>query len=59
MFEFPPIFLDFLRYVWVADGEKAQRELGFKARYNSKEALKKFLAREKRHSIHLVTETAQ
>ena len=32
-------FLDYLRYLWVADGSKIRRELGFSPRLNSREAL--------------------
>jgi UDP-glucose 4-epimerase len=35
----PPAFLDYLRYGWVADGERARRELGFVARFTTREAI--------------------
>ncbi len=41
--EAPGGFVDYVRYLFVADGEKAQRELGFEARYSSREALTAFL----------------
>jgi UDP-glucose 4-epimerase len=34
----PAALLDFIHYSWVADGQRAQDELGFSARYNSKDA---------------------
>ena len=34
----PPALLDFLHYSWVADGARAQDELGFVPRYASKDA---------------------
>ena len=35
--------LNFIRYPWVASTEKMQRELGFKPRYTSREALAEFI----------------
>lgn len=35
----PASFLDYLRYVCVADGERAERELGFRPAYGTREAL--------------------
>jgi UDP-glucose 4-epimerase len=40
----PGAFVDFVRYSFVADGEKASRELGFRARYSSRDALFAYLA---------------
>lgn len=37
--EAPAPFLDFFRYLWVADGEKARRILGFTPRYGTKDAV--------------------
>src|SRR5262249_36451463 len=37
--EAPPTFLDYLRYVCVADGEKAAAQMGFRAAYTTREAL--------------------
>ena len=39
----PPSFLDYLLYVCVADGTKAQRELGFTARFSIKRTILDFL----------------
>jgi UDP-glucose 4-epimerase len=42
--EAPGDFIDYVRYLFVADGAKATRELGFEARYGSREALMDYLA---------------
>lgn len=42
--EAPGGFVDFVRYPFVADGEKALRVYGFEARHTSREALEAFLA---------------
>jgi UDP-glucose 4-epimerase len=39
----PSGFVDFARYPFVADGEKARRDLGFTARHSSREALEAYL----------------
>jgi len=41
--EAPGWFVDYVRYPFVADGEKAEREMGFAARYSSREALESYL----------------
>lgn len=38
----PTRMLDYLRYLWVADGTKAEHELGFKPRFGTREALLSF-----------------
>jgi UDP-glucose 4-epimerase len=43
LFDSPPSFLDFLLYLCVADGAKAQRELGFQARLSIKRTILDFL----------------
>lgn len=40
----PGAFVDYARYLFVADGEKARRELGFEARHGSREALEAYQA---------------
>ena len=42
--EAPGGFLDYARFPFVADGERARRLLGFEARYTSRQALESFLA---------------
>jgi len=43
IFESPPSFLDYLRFLCVADGAKAARELGFKPRFGIKPTILDFL----------------
>ena len=39
----PGGFVDYVRYPFVADGEKARRELGFTPRHSSRDALDAYL----------------
>jgi UDP-glucose 4-epimerase len=39
----PGAFLDYARYLFVADGERARRSIGFQARHSSREALLAYL----------------
>jgi UDP-glucose 4-epimerase len=41
--EAPAVFLDYLRYLWVADGDKARVEMGFEPKYSTKEAWISFI----------------
>jgi UDP-glucose 4-epimerase len=41
--EAPGAFIDYVRFLCVADGAKARRELGFEARHGSREALMDYL----------------
>jgi UDP-glucose 4-epimerase len=41
--EAPGGFIDYVRFLFVADGEKARRDLGFEARFTTREALMAFL----------------
>lgn len=41
--EAPSGFLDYVRYLFVADGDRALRELGFRARHSSRESLLAYL----------------
>jgi UDP-glucose 4-epimerase len=43
VFDSPPNFLDFVRYLCVADGTQAKRELGFRPRYDMKAIIARFL----------------
>jgi len=38
----PPTLLDYLRYLFVADGEKARREMEFEPRYSTRQTLVEF-----------------
>lgn len=52
--EFPPNMLDYLRYLWVADGEKATEKMGFTPKYTTREALLSFMGMQRLRAIHLV-----
>jgi UDP-glucose 4-epimerase len=39
----PGAFVDYVRYPFVADGSRAEREMGFRARHSSREALDAYL----------------
>jgi hypothetical protein len=41
--EAPGGFIDYARFLFLADGEKARRELGFSARFSSRDALMAYL----------------
>jgi UDP-glucose 4-epimerase len=54
----PGGFLDYVRFLFVADGEKARRELGFEPRYGSREALMDYLSYRYPHR-HGATESVE
>jgi len=41
--EAPAPYLDYLRYLWIADGDKARIEMGFEPKYSTKEAWMSFV----------------
>ncbi len=43
VFDSPPSFLDFLRYLCIADGTRAREELGFEPKYDIKRTILDFL----------------
>ncbi len=45
--------LDFLKYLCIADGEKAKKIMGFKAKYSTKEALLSFIGAQRLKQAHL------
>jgi UDP-glucose 4-epimerase len=55
--EAPPSFLDYLRYVCVADGEKAASEMGFRAAYTTREALIDHASAQRLRDVRLLNET--
>jgi UDP-glucose 4-epimerase len=55
--EAPPAFLDYLRYVCVADGEKAATEMGFRAAYTTREALIDYTSAQRLRDVRLLHET--
>lgn len=50
----PASRLDFLKYLSVADGEKAKKEMGFTPRYSTKEALLSFIGAQRLRDAHLL-----
>jgi UDP-glucose 4-epimerase len=55
--EAPPDFLDYLRYICVADGEKAAAEMGFRAAYTTREALIDYTSAQRLRDVRLLHET--
>jgi UDP-glucose 4-epimerase len=53
----PPAFLDYLRYICVADGEKAATEMGFRAAYTTREALIDYTSAQRLRDVSLLQET--
>ncbi len=56
--EAPPTFLKYLRFLCVADGQKARDALGFTPAYTSREALQDFVNAQRLRDVKLLTETA-
>lgn len=54
LFGAPSGHLDFIRYIWVADGEKAEKELGFTPKYSTKETLNHFIGIQRLREIKLI-----
>jgi UDP-glucose 4-epimerase len=54
----PPGFLRYLRYLCIADGEKAAREMGFRAAYTTREALLDYLSAQRLRDVKLLQDTA-
>jgi UDP-glucose 4-epimerase len=52
--DIPPGFLDYFRYLWVADGEKAQRIMKFIPKYSTKEALLNFIGTQRLRNVNLI-----
>lgn len=52
----PPSFLPYLRYVCVADGEKAARVMGFRPAYSTREALLDFISAQRLRDVRLLQE---
>jgi UDP-glucose 4-epimerase len=55
--EAPAAFLDYLRYVCVADGEKARAEMGFVPAYTTREALIDYTSAQRLRDVRLLHET--
>jgi len=50
----PASHVDFLRYLCVADGSKAKKQLNFTAQFSTKEALLSFVGAERLREVHLI-----
>ncbi|WP_234022470.1 NAD-dependent epimerase/dehydratase family protein [Sorangium cellulosum] len=53
----PPAFLRYLRYLCVADGEKAARVMGFRPMYTTREALLDYVNAQRLRDVRLLQET--
>ena len=53
-FVLPPTMLDYLRYLWVAEGAKAKEQMGFHTKYSTRDALQAFLGMERLRAVNLV-----
>jgi UDP-glucose 4-epimerase len=54
--EAPPSFLAYLRFLCVADGEKARARMGFHAAYTTREALLDFVSAQRLRDVKLLQE---
>ncbi len=52
----PPSFLRYLRYLCVADGEKAARVMGFRPAYTTREALLDYIGAQRLRDVRLLQE---
>jgi UDP-glucose 4-epimerase len=50
----PPSFLRYLRYLCIADGEKAAREMGFRPAYTTREALLDYISAQRLRDVKLL-----
>ncbi len=55
--EAPPSFLKYLRFLCVADGQKARQKMGFHPAYTSREALVDFSSAQRLRDVKLLHET--
>lgn len=54
--EAPPIFVDYLRFLCVADGAKAKEKMGFRPAYTTREAVLDFTSAQKLRDVRLLQE---
>jgi UDP-glucose 4-epimerase len=54
----PPTFLKYLRFLCVADGQKAREALGSTPAFTSREALLDFVSAQRLRDVKLLAETA-
>jgi UDP-glucose 4-epimerase len=55
--EAPPSFLKYLRYLCIADGQKAREVMGFTPAFTSREALLDFVNAQRLRDVKLLTES--
>lgn len=55
--DLPPALYDYLRFLCVADGERARREMGFRPAYTTREALLDLVGVLRLREAHLLSET--
>jgi UDP-glucose 4-epimerase len=55
--EAPPSFLKYLRFLCVADGQKAKTRMGFRPAYTTREALVDFTSAQRLRDVRLLQET--
>jgi UDP-glucose 4-epimerase len=53
----PPSFLRYLRYLCIADGERAARDMGFRPAYTTREALLDYISAQRLRDVKLLQET--
>lgn len=58
LIETPPGFVDYLRYLCIADGKLAQEQLGFRASYSSRDAVLDFATAQHLRDVRLLDEPA-
>jgi UDP-glucose 4-epimerase len=51
----PPGLLDYLSYLWVADGNRARKELGFLPKYNTLQTLQSFISETSKGLLPAIT----
>jgi UDP-glucose 4-epimerase len=59
LYETPPAFLDYLRYLCVADGERAAKVMGFRPAYSTREAVLDFATAQHLRDVRLLNEPAR
>ena len=57
MSEAPPSFMTHLRFLCVADGEKAKDKMGFRPAYTTREAVLDFTSAQRLRDVKLLQET--
>jgi UDP-glucose 4-epimerase len=50
----PGPHLDYIRYLWVADGDRAYRELGFRPRHSTRDTVEAFAGVQRLRDVHLI-----